>query len=210
MKYCFFGITLMSLAYNTMSAQRQTMAQMKAAIETSPNPMAYIKTVLKKKFQLDTVIIPNITYFSGTYDSIAYHGKLRKVYGPYQKKYLVQVLGKLPNTFNRISQIFIDTSAFYNRTADSLADMIVQKINTNQASFEDMSMTYSMGGEATTKGDVGWIAKGALIPEIETALANRKRGEVFKVWTKSGVHIIKKTNNAKQDSGVTLLLIIYL
>ena len=38
-----------------------------------------------------------------------------------------------------------------------------------------------------------------MISEIERALSKRKKGEVFKVWTPAGVHIIKKAENSKQD-----------
>jgi hypothetical protein len=190
----------------SVSAQKLSIPQMKAGIESAANPLAYVRTVLKKKYQMDTVIIANTTYFSGVVDSLAYYGKVRKVYGPYDKKFLVQVLGKVPNTFHRISQVFIDTSLFSFRIADSLANSIVTRIKSGTASFEDMAMSYSTGGEARTKGDLGWIAEGALMPEIEKALSKCKKGDIFKIWSKSGVHIIRKTNEDKQDTGYALML----
>ena len=136
----------------------------------------------------------------------SYTGKIKKVYGPYDKKFLVQVLAKLPNTFNRVSQVFIDTTIFTRRIADSLANSIVERVKNGAASFEDMAQTYSMGGEGVTRGDLGWIARGAIIPEIDKELAKRKKGDVFKVWTKAGVHVIKKTADTKQDTGFALML----
>jgi parvulin-like peptidyl-prolyl isomerase len=118
----------------------------------------------------------------------------------------VQVLAKLPNTFTRISQVFIDTTIFTRRIADSLANSIVDRVKSGAASFEDMAQTYSMGGEGVTKGDLGWIARGSIIPEIGKEVAKRKKGEVFKVWTKAGVHVIKKTSDPKQDTGFALML----
>ncbi len=193
-----------------IDAQKLTITQMKAGIEAAPNPISYVRTILKKKYQLDTVVVPNATYFSSIADSLAYHGKIRKVYGPYEKKFLVQVLGKVPNTFHRISQVFIDTSVFSFRIADSLANSIITRIKSGSTSFEEMAATYSMGGEGRTKGDVGWIAQGALLPEIEKELNKYKKGELFKLWTKSGVHIIKKTYADKQDTGFALMLRIML
>jgi parvulin-like peptidyl-prolyl isomerase len=67
-----------------------------------------------------------------------------------------------------------------------------------------------MGGEGRTKGDVGWIAQGALLPEIEKELKKYKKGDLFKLWTKTGVHVIKKTYADKQDTGFALLLRIIL
>ena len=187
-------------------AQKLTTAQIKTNLENAPNPIAYARDVLKKQYKIDTIIILNTTHFSGIADSLAYNAKLKKVYGPYEKKFLVQVLAKLPNTFNRVSQVFIDTSIFTRRIADSLANSIVDRVKSGAASFEDMAQTYSMGGEGVTKGDLGWIARGAIIPEIDKEVAKRKKGDVFKVWTKAGVHVIKKTADAKQDTGFALML----
>src|ERR1044071_7952285 len=90
-------------------AQKKTAAQIKAEIEKSTNGPLYVKDVLKKKFTIDTIPIMHIGNFSGLPDSLAYYGKVGKVYGPYDKgRVLVQILGKAPNPFNRISQIFLD------------------------------------------------------------------------------------------------------
>jgi len=191
-------------------AQKMTITQMKAELEKSPNPVGYTREVLKKKYKIDTVAVMNTSHFVGFADSLAYHGKVRKVYGPYEKKYLVQILGKAPNSFNRISQIFIDTTIFSYRIADSLANSIVSRLQSKTATFEDMAQTYSMGGEAVSKGDLGWIARGALMPEIENKLAGKKVGEVFKVWSRMGVHIVKKTATAKEDTGFVLLMRVFL
>jgi hypothetical protein len=187
-------------------AKPPTIAQIKATMETTPNPLAYVRDVLKKKYMLDTIIVVNTTRFRGIADSLAYWGKLKKVYGPYDKKYLVQVLAKLPNTFTRVGQIFIDTSIFTRRIADSLANSIIARVNSGAATFEDMAQAYSMGGEGATKGDLGWIARGAMQPAIEKQIAYHKKGEVFKIWSSNGLHIIRKTEEPKEDTGYALLL----
>lgn len=202
----FLLLILLVICGHSVHAQKMTIAQMKTGIENAANPVAYVRQVLKKKYKIDTVIVANTTQFTGIADSLAYRGKQGKVYGPYEKKYLVQVLGKAPNTFNRVSQIFIDTATFTRRIADSLSNSILQRIIQGKASFEDLAQAYSMGGEARTRGDLGWIARGSILPEIDKEIAKRKKGEVFKVWSRTGVHIIKKTADAKQDTGFALLL----
>lgn len=179
---------------------------MKTNIENASNPLAYVKDVLKKKYILDTIIVLNATHFRAYSDSLAYYGKVKKVYGPVAGRYLVQILGKLPNTFTRVSQIFIDTTVFTRRIADSLANSIVQRVKSGNAAFEDMAQAYSMGGEAATKGDIGWVARGAMIPEMEKELAKKKKGEVFKIWSRTGVHILKKTSEPKEDNGFALMM----
>ena len=200
------AIVVLTLSTTHILAQRMTVVQMKAGIEKAANPVAYVREVLKKKYKIDTVAITNSSYFIGYADSLAYRGKVGKVYGPVDKKYLLMVLGKAPNTFNRISQVFIDTATFTRRIADSLANSIMQRIRDGKATFEDMAQAYSMGGEVATKGDLGWIAMGALLPEIEKELGKRKKGDLFKVWSRTGVHVIKKTSEKKEDTGFALFL----
>ncbi len=209
MRYLLLIIGSMTIT-NASLAQKMTIAQMKAGLEKAANPVAYTREILKKKYKIDTVVVMSTTKFIGMADSLAYTAKLKKVYGPIEKKYLVMVLGRAPNRFNRLSQIFIDTSTFRRRIADSLANSIISNIKTGKTNFEDMAQAYSMGGEAATKGDLGWIAQGSVLPEIEKELARRKKGEVFKIWTRTGVHVVKRTADPKEDTGFALLLRVFL
>jgi len=204
MKYCVTVVMLIWLSQAI--GQSNNISTIKSKLETSTNPIAYVRDTLKKQFRLDTIFIMNTTHFSGPADSLAYHGKVRKVYGPYDRKMLVQILAKLPNSFNRVRQIFLDTSLFTRRIADSLANSIITKIKNGTTSFEEMAQTFSMGGEGPAKGDLGWMARGAVLPEVDKELAKRKKGEVFKVWSKNGLHIIRKSSDAKEDTGFVLLL----
>jgi hypothetical protein len=206
-------LSVLMLSALMLSAQKMTISQMKTELEKSPNPPLYVKDILKKKFRLDTVVITRTSRFVSLADSLAYTGKIKQVYGPYARpggRFLVQVLAKLPNTFYRISQIFIDTALFRYRVADSIGQSIIARVNSREDSFEHLAQTYSMGGEASTQGDLGWVARGTLLPEIENALMKRKKNEVFSVWSRNGLHIIKMTQAPKQDNGVALMMRIFL
>lgn len=195
----------------TAIAQKKTVAQIKAELEKSPNGPLYVKTVLKKQFVIDTIVVRSPQQFFGLADSLAYHGKVGKVYGPYQQgKILVQILAKSPATFNHPGQIFIDTAVFTKHVADSLANSIMQRIQRGSASFEDMARTYSMGGEAATGGDLGWVAEGYMMPQIEKALAQCRKGDLFRIWTANGLHIIRKLDESKKDNGFALMMRIFL
>ena len=205
-------ILLIFISLHSFS-QPKTMAEIKGEIEKSPNSPLYVKDVLKKKFKLDTVVVTRTTHFNSLSDSLAYRGILKKVYGPYTiqgQKFLVQILARLPNTFYKISQIFIDSSVFRYRIADSIGKAIVYKLKNNQESFERLAQTYSMGGESATQGDLGWVAKGSVLPVVDKQLAKSKKGDVFMVWSPSGLHIIKLTEAPKQDNGVALMMRIFL
>lgn len=193
--------------------QTKTIAVIKSEIEKSTNSPLYVKDVLKKKFKLDTIVVTRTTQFSSLADSLAYTGVIKKVYGPFTmkgQKFLVQILARLPNTFYRISQIFIDTSVFRYRMADSLGNSIISRLKNHKDSFEQLSQTYSMGGEARTKGDLGWVAKGSVIPAIDKQLVKAKKGDVFMVWSNNGLHIVKLTDGPKQDNGVALMMRVFL
>ncbi|HEV2352653.1 MAG TPA: hypothetical protein VGR89_00280, partial [Puia sp.] len=72
-----------------------TIRQMKEELERASNPLLCARDVLRKRFKLDTVTVTQTRHFGGLADSLAYHGKIRKVYGPYGPKngrFLVQVL----------------------------------------------------------------------------------------------------------------------
>ena len=203
-------LILVLISYDAI-AQKKSISQIKADLQKTPNPIAYVRDTLKKRYKFDTIMVARIRNYSSIADSLAYHGQVKKVYGPYDNgKILVQVLAKLPNTFYRVGQIFLDTSVFRKRFADSIGNVIIQKIQNKTATFEDLAQTYSMGGEGMTKGDLGWVAKGVMIPEVEKEIARHKKGDVFKVWTKAGLHIIRKTENAKQDHGVALMMRVFL
>jgi hypothetical protein len=190
-----------------------TIPKIKAALEESPNPVLYAKQILKKRFRIDTIIVGKTRHFDGLADSLAYNGKEKQVYGPYGPpggKFLVQLLSKAPNQFYHVGQIFIDTAIFRKRLADSIGRVIVKKLRDNSATFEQMAQTYSMGGEAPLKGDLGWIARGMLMPTIEHEMLVHKKGDVFEVWTRAGLHIIKKLDDPKQDTGFALMLQVFL
>ena len=209
----WFGLTLLIFTCLYGNSQSKSLSDIKMEIEKSPNSPLYVKDILKKKFRLDTVVVTRTTHFSTIADSLAYRGELKKVYGPFTiqgQKVLLQILARLPNTYYKISQIFIDTSVFRYRMADSIGRSILAKLKNNQESFERLAQAYSMGGESSTQGDLGWVAKGSIIPAIDRQLAKSKKGDVFMIWSASGLHIIKLTESPRQDNGIALMMRIFL
>jgi hypothetical protein len=49
-----------------------------------------------------------------------------------------------------------------------------------------------------------------LMPTIEHEMLVHKKGDVFEVWTRAGLHIIKKLDDPKQDTGFALMLQVFL
>jgi PPIC-type PPIASE domain len=191
-----------------MEAFSQSLAQQKRELEATPDPIGYVKFKMKKKFNIDTVAVLSTSTFMGKADSLAYKGKVGKVYGPFKSdNILVKILLKAPNTFYHVSHILIDTSVFSRNIADSLATALVGRIKSGSDTFSSMAALYSSDRpSAMNGGDLGWFVRGVLLPEMDAKVTKGKKGDLFKIWSKSGVHIVKITDNPKKDNGFALML----
>ena len=180
----------------------------KKELEATPDPIGYVKFKLKKKYVIDSIVVVSTSNFSGIADSLVYKGKVGKVYGPFKSgNYLIKVLAKVPNTFYHVSHILIDTSAFSKKFADSLGTNIIKRIKSGNSSFTSMASTYSIDHYSALRGgDLGWFIRGAMMPQLDQAIANHKKGDIFKVWTPAGLHVVTIRDNPKQDNGFALLL----
>jgi peptidyl-prolyl cis-trans isomerase C len=192
----------------------QSVDEIKKTLDTTMNPIGYVKFALKKKYTIDTVSIFSSSSFMGMTDSLAYYGKEGSVYGPFpqkKKKYIIKILGKAPNVFYHISHIQLDTFLFRPQFADSISDVIIEKIKTGKASFASMATLYSSDQYSASRGgNLGWLARGAMLPELNKAISIHKKGDVFKVWTPGGVHIVTITDDPKKDVGFALILKVWL
>lgn len=206
-------ITLLVITcFSVLFTEAQTVAQIKKELETTDNPIGYVKFKLKKKYVIDTVAVMSSTSFLGIADSIAYKGKMNKVYGPFKgNNVLIKVLAKLPNTFYHVSHILIDTTVFKKQFADSLANKIINRIQTRNTTFERMASTYSSDHRsAANGGDLGWFVRGVMLPELDNGIRTHAKGEIFKVWTPSGLHIVTVKDKPKEDDGFALLLRVFM
>jgi len=201
-----FFILVSNLVYS------QSLATIKKQLDTTSDPIGYVKYKIKKKYRIDTVTVVSTSNFIGLADSIAYKGKVGKVYGPFKGgNYLLKVLAKVPNTFYHVSHILIDTSAFSTRFADSLAGNIIKRISTDSSSFQSMARTYSADNASASRGgDLGWFIRGVMLQQLDDAISKHKKGDLFKVWTPAGLHVVTILDNPKKDHGFALLLRVFL
>lgn len=197
---------LFTLAFG--AAKSQTLAQIKNILDTTKNPVGFVKFVLKKKFYIDTVAVISTQSFMGKADSLAYHGKVGKVYGPFKKEnILVKILMKAPNTFYHVKHILLDTSFYSTTFADKLADSIIDRIHSGASNFNSQASTYSEDYITASKGgDLGWFVRGAMLPQLDEAIAKHKKGDIFKVWTAAGLHIVMIPDDPRKDTGYALML----
>lgn len=77
---------------------------------------------------------------------------------------------------------------------------IKQKIDSKQATFEDMARQYSNDGSASKGGDLGWLYPGDAMPEFENPMNALKPGEVSDVIkTPLGLHIVQVIERKTED-----------
>ena len=200
------------MASIVISVKCQTLAQIKKELDTTTNPVGYVKYKLKKRYKIDTVAVISSTSFMGLADSLAYKGKVGKVYGPFKgNNVLIKILAKVPNLFYHVSHIVLDTSVFKKQFADSLGSSIISRIQSGSTTFEAMASTYSSDAISAAKGgDLGWFVRGVMMPQLDKAIGTHKKGEIFKVWTPAGLHIVTLKDNPKQDDGYALFLRVFL
>ena len=205
MKKIIFSLLFTGILF---AAKSQTLAQIKKVLDTTSNPVGFVKFVLKKKYFIDTVAVVTTGHFMGKADSLAYKGKVGKTYGPFKgENILVKILVKAPNTFYHVNHIVLDTGTYSQRFATALADTIMEKIRSGRASFASMASTYSHDYSSAAKGgDLGWFVRGVMLPQLDDAIAAHRKDELFTVWTPAGLHIVKIADNPKKDVGYTLML----
>jgi peptidyl-prolyl cis-trans isomerase SurA len=77
---------------------------------------------------------------------------------------------------------------------------IRQKIDSKQATFEDMARQYSNDGSASKGGDLGWLFPGDAMPEFENPMNALKPGDVSDVIkTPLGLHIVQVIERKSED-----------
>jgi peptidyl-prolyl cis-trans isomerase SurA len=77
---------------------------------------------------------------------------------------------------------------------------IRQKIDSKQATFEDMARQYSNDGSASKGGDLGWLYPGDTMPEFETPMNALKPGDTSDiVKTPLGLHLIQVVERKTED-----------
>lgn len=180
--------------------------QMKAELEKSKDPITLVKK-WKKKYKLDTISVISPGKFLGIGDSLAYTGKVGKAYGPFPNdSIIVLIAGKADNMFYHAAHILLDTISFRKKVSIKMADNMIKQIRSGEKKFEDLAHTYNIDGSGENGGDFGVLPGGVLLRELDKEIIKHKKGDLFKVVSRSGVHIVKILENPKKDIGFAIML----
>jgi peptidyl-prolyl cis-trans isomerase D len=141
--------------------------------------------------------------FSPNIDSMLFNAPIGQVSQPVEDKGMYRIFKVVdrqakPDSL-RASHILISyagtpikTATRTREAASKLADSILNVVQKAPASFEALAGTLSDDEAAKTKlGDLGWFADGAMVPEFNEAVLKGSAGDIKKVETQFGYHIIK-------------------
>lgn len=79
-------------------------------------------------------------------------------------------------------------------TAEALADSLLLVVRRDKSRLGELALEYSDDGSAKdNNGDLGWFADGQMVPQFNDAVVNNKIGDIVKVETPFGFHIIHVT-----------------
>ncbi len=121
------------------------------------------------------------------------------VFGPYfedesYKISRVVAINQVPDSVKARHILIRENSA---ETSNSIADSLINLINKG-ANFSDLARKHSTDqGSAVNGGDLGWFAEGSMVKPFNDACFNGKKGDIVKVESQFGVHIINILDQGK-------------
>lgn len=153
-------------------------------------------------------------------DSVMFNSEIGTAYGPYVENN-VYTMGRLVDTQMRpdslkASHILISYTGtnvnpktkLTKAEASAKADSILNVVKATPAKFDELASTMNDDATAaTTNGDLNWFADGAMVPAFNTAVLNGKVGDIVKVETQFGFHIIKITGKTAPVKKVRVAIV---
>ena len=106
----------------------------------------------------------------------------------------------------RVSYIYLENMT---EEGGNIADQIIAEFEAG-TSFGDLAYKYSKDGNATTGGDMTWVAKSKLDPQFAEAITSHSVNEIYKVKTdKLGWYVIMNTHAPETRTTVNTISAIY-
>jgi peptidyl-prolyl cis-trans isomerase D len=141
--------------------------------------------------------------FSPVIDSMLFNAPVGQVFEPTEDNGMYRIFKVVdrqskPDSL-RASHILISyagtpvqTATRTREAAEKTADSILNVVKKSPALFESLAASVSDDEVARKKsGDLGWFADGAMVPEFNEAVLKGSIGDITKVETQFGYHIIK-------------------
>ncbi len=137
--------------------------------------------------------------------------KINSLYGPYLKNDAYSLtrlvdIKPMPDSV-KARHILIRTGAS-KEELNAKADSLINLIN-NNGNFATIARANSEDpGSAINGGDLGWFKDGAMVKQFNDACFNGKKGDIVKVETQFGVHIINIQDKGKPTTKYKLATLV--
>lgn len=141
----------------------------------------------------------------------AFSNELGDIYGPYKEgdtyKVAKLVAREMRPDSVQASHILIQ-EATPERT-EELADSLFNVLSKNKRKMADLAKTYSKDqGSAMNGGDLGWFADGLMVKPFNDASFDGKVGEVQKVTSQYGIHLLIVNKKSKAVEKVKIATVL--
>ncbi len=181
----------------------------------------YLSSPQKLKEYLDSYINQIVLYKEAEREGIDRREDIKENLEKYRRRLLIQAIGQeiegqkiseedIKNYYNqnsknleevRVSHIFIKLDPARGITKDEVrikADIVAKRARAGEK-FENLVDEFSDDSASKKRGgDIGYISRERLSPQIENKIFSLKEGEVSDpIETENGFHIIKVTEKAK-------------
>lgn len=183
---------------------RKSFAETKEKFAQSKNPMRFAS--VNSEIKPDTRYLKKSEIRDVALADYVFSGK-DEVFGPYGSGYtmrLARVVDRkvMPDSV-KASHILLRTT----KTVKKLADSIMQALNSG-ADFAVLAKKYSEDKNSAVKGgELGWFGKGQMIPAFQEVAFKTAKGEIAKVDTQFGTHIIKVLDRGEEHENVQIAVI---
>ncbi|WP_293225519.1 peptidylprolyl isomerase, partial [Ottowia sp.] len=105
---------------------------------------------------------------------------------------------KIPLTHVRGITLKVGPTQSVQVARDRLAD-IKRRIESGQATFEQLARQYSQDDGAASGGDLGWVPPGQFVPQLERVVGNLDAGQISDpVVTPAGVQLVQVEGRREQ------------
>lgn len=138
---------------------------------------------------------------SDTLVKVLFNAPVGTTFGPYftDNSYRISRMAKvnyLPDSVKARHILLRPTQANV-QSLEKTADSIVNLIEKGTAEFEVLAMMYSSDGTAQSGGDLGWFTEGEMVKPFSDSCFFAKKGDVKKVLTQYGIHVVQVTDQSR-------------
>ncbi len=140
------------------------------------------------------------------------YASINDIYGPIKdgetyKLFKLNDSKMLPDSV-KASHILIRVQNAENlKAAESTIDSLKNKIESGRTTFEQAAKDNSEDGSAELGGDLGWFKPGMMVPEFDKAAFESEKGEIVKVQTQFGFHLLKVTEQGTKSKHYQLAIV---